>query len=296
MMRDFLWEGSGKGKRDHLVRWEIVSRPKSQGGLALGNIVKRNIDLTGKWLWRFALERDSLWYAIIKSKYGLQANGWDAQTSSRISARSPWKFTSQGLDRFLEFTSLSVGKGDRVRFWEDHWRGDASFCSLFPRLYRLSLAHNASISSMVSIESQSFRWDFKFFRNLNERESSNLASLLNILEGFSLSLFIPVKRVWIADSSGVFSCKSYFEKLIGSSHILSCFPSDLIWKARVPLKVKVFAWTVFYKGINTNDKFQGGGHFFLHAHSGASCIGRQLKLLIIYFYIVRGLYVMAEAV
>ncbi|KAK9275444.1 hypothetical protein L1049_022709 [Liquidambar formosana] len=52
LMRDFLWEGSGEGKRDHLVRWEIVSRSMSYRGLAFGNIVERNIALIGKWLWR----------------------------------------------------------------------------------------------------------------------------------------------------------------------------------------------------------------------------------------------------
>lgn len=156
-----------------------------------------------------------------------------------MTAKSPCIF--QGLDRFLEFTSLSVGKGDTVRFWEDHWTVEASFCSLFPRLYRLPLTHNVSISSIVSSESHSFGWDFKFFCNLNERESSDLASLLGILEGFSLNLFIPDKRVWSAYSSRVFSCKSYFEKLIGYSLVLYCFPSDLIWKASVPLKVKIFS-------------------------------------------------------
>lgn len=90
---------------------------------------------------------------------------------------------------------MSVGKGDRIRFWVDHWRGEAPCCSLFSRLYRLSLAHNFTISSMVSTESQSFGWDFKFFRNLNESESLDLASLLGILEGFSLSLFILDRRV-----------------------------------------------------------------------------------------------------
>lgn len=63
---------------------------QSLRGIALGNIVKRNIALTSKWLWRFPLERDSLLHAIIKSKYGVMLNGWDAQPSSRISAWCPW--------------------------------------------------------------------------------------------------------------------------------------------------------------------------------------------------------------
>ena len=170
-------------------------------------------------------------------------------------SRCSWKFISQGLARFLKFISLSVGIGDRVRFWEDHWRGDAPFCSLFLYLYRLSLSHNTSISAMFSLNSQFVGWDFKFFRGLNERECSEFASLMVILESFSLRLFIPDRRIWIANPFGVFSCKSSFEKLIECpdtpfSHLV------LIWKASVPLKVKGFTWTVVHKGINTNDRFQ----------------------------------------
>lgn len=256
LMRDFLWEGSEESKRDHLVKWEVVSRSKHQGGLAVGNIVKKNIALTSKWLWRFPLESESLWHVVIKSKYGVLAKRWDAQPSSRILARCAWKFIAQGLEGFLGFISLLVGKGDRVCFWEDHWRGNSPFYTLIPRLYRLSLSHNVSISTMASSDALSFGWDFNFIRNLNDRESLELASLLVLLEGFTMHSFIPDRRVWTGDSSGLFPCKSYFDKLIESHSIHSFTPADAIWKASVPLKVKFFAWTVVLKRINTNELFQ----------------------------------------
>ncbi|KAH9734302.1 reverse transcriptase domain-containing protein [Citrus sinensis] len=66
-MRDFLWEGIGEGKKDHLVSWRVVSQPQSKGGLGLGNIINRNKALLGKWLWRFPLEVNSLWYCVLKT-------------------------------------------------------------------------------------------------------------------------------------------------------------------------------------------------------------------------------------
>ncbi|KAM7528379.1 hypothetical protein LguiB_031789 [Lonicera macranthoides] len=57
----------GEGKRDHLVNWEEVSKSKLNEGLGVGNIIKRNMALLGKWLWRFPLERDSLWHAVIET-------------------------------------------------------------------------------------------------------------------------------------------------------------------------------------------------------------------------------------
>lgn len=78
MVRDFLCEGCGEGKRDHLVSWEVVSHSKLKGGLAVGNIIARSIALTWKWLWRFLNESGSLWYAVIESKYGIIEDGWDS--------------------------------------------------------------------------------------------------------------------------------------------------------------------------------------------------------------------------
>ena len=51
MMRDFLWSGSGESSRDHLVSWEVVCKPNSQGGLGIVNLWSENISLEGKWLW-----------------------------------------------------------------------------------------------------------------------------------------------------------------------------------------------------------------------------------------------------
>ena len=52
MQRDFLWSGAGEGKKDHLIRWEVVGRLKELGGLGFGKTFMRNIALLGKWLWR----------------------------------------------------------------------------------------------------------------------------------------------------------------------------------------------------------------------------------------------------
>ncbi|RVW20057.1 LINE-1 retrotransposable element ORF2 protein, partial [Vitis vinifera] len=43
----------GEGKRDHLVNWDVVCKPKSRGGLGFGKISIRNVALLGKWLWRY---------------------------------------------------------------------------------------------------------------------------------------------------------------------------------------------------------------------------------------------------
>ena len=89
----------------NLVSWRVVSQPQSRGGLGLGNIINRNKALLGKWLWRFPLEVNSLWYSVIKSKYGLHKNGWDVADVARGSSRYPWVFISKGKTDFYPILS-----------------------------------------------------------------------------------------------------------------------------------------------------------------------------------------------
>ncbi|RVW71406.1 Uridylate kinase [Vitis vinifera] len=78
LQRDFLWFGVGEGKKDHLIRWDVVCRPNELRGLGFGKTSLRNIALLGKWLWRFLRERNGLWHKVIASIYGTHPNGWTA--------------------------------------------------------------------------------------------------------------------------------------------------------------------------------------------------------------------------
>ncbi|KAL5556911.1 hypothetical protein UlMin_039147 [Ulmus minor] len=77
LIQSFLWDRDSTSKWRSLVRWKTVCKPKELGGLGIGNLILRNKALLGKWLWRFPLEQHSLWAAVIRSKYGLDRNGWD---------------------------------------------------------------------------------------------------------------------------------------------------------------------------------------------------------------------------
>ena len=60
LQRDFLWLGYEEGKKDYLVSWDLVCRPKEVGGVGSGEISLRNQALLGKWLWRYPKESTTL--------------------------------------------------------------------------------------------------------------------------------------------------------------------------------------------------------------------------------------------
>ena len=73
--RHFLWEGLGNEVKHHLVNWKTVSQFQA-GGLGVHSLVQFNIALLGKWLWRFALARESLWSRVIAIIYGCDKGDW----------------------------------------------------------------------------------------------------------------------------------------------------------------------------------------------------------------------------
>ncbi|RVW39554.1 Transposon TX1 uncharacterized 149 kDa protein [Vitis vinifera] len=226
LQRDFLWSGVGEGKRDHLVRWDVVCKPKTIGGLGLGNISWRNLALLGKWLWRYPREGSALWHQVILSIYGSHSNGWDANTLVRWSHRCPWKAIAQVFQEFSLITRYVVGNGERIRFWEDLW-GGPTFGNQYPRLFRVVVDKNISISSVLG-PSRPFLWNLNFRRNLSDSEIEDLEGLMRSLDDLYLSPSVPDARLWPLSSSGLFSVKSFFLALSQSSG-----SSELSFKVRV---------------------------------------------------------------
>jgi hypothetical protein len=59
LQRDFFWGGIGEKFKYHLVRWDKVCSPISEGGLGFRNLMTFNRALLGKWLWRYGSKQDA---------------------------------------------------------------------------------------------------------------------------------------------------------------------------------------------------------------------------------------------
>jgi hypothetical protein len=65
-----LWSGLDDEPKFHLVNWKKVCSPIHFGGLGIKSLSTFNQALLGKWLWRFAVEREAFWRQIVDKKYG----------------------------------------------------------------------------------------------------------------------------------------------------------------------------------------------------------------------------------
>jgi len=65
-----MWGGTAHERKPHLVQWDIVTRPKSQGGLGLQSMRQLNSTCLSKQGWKILEEEESLWTRVLKNKYG----------------------------------------------------------------------------------------------------------------------------------------------------------------------------------------------------------------------------------
>ncbi|RVW59217.1 hypothetical protein CK203_111090 [Vitis vinifera] len=69
-------------RKVHLIKWEVVCAQKEKGGLGIRKLDLLNKALLGKWIWRFAHEKDNLWKKVILVKYGQEGFGWRTNEAS----------------------------------------------------------------------------------------------------------------------------------------------------------------------------------------------------------------------
>ncbi|RVW83275.1 Transposon TX1 uncharacterized 149 kDa protein [Vitis vinifera] len=179
LQRDFLWSGIGEGKRDHLVRWDVVCKPKEIGSLGFGNSSLRNLALLGKWLWSQMVTLLSLegYYTSLSGVflvYSVCGRKWGKNLV---------------LGRFVV--------------------GDQPLGTQYPRLFRVVLDKNIPISSVLGPTSP-FSWNLNFRRNLTDSEIEDLEGLMRSLDELHLSPSVPDNRFWPLSSSELFSVKSFF--------------------------------------------------------------------------------------
>nr|XP_051221032.1 uncharacterized protein LOC127339195 [Lolium perenne] len=114
----FFWQSDENKKKYRLTKWNIVCRPKDQGGLGIEVLEIKNRCLLSKWLFKL-LNEDGVWQELLHNKYLAH------KTLSQVEAKptdSPfWKGLMEVKHEFFSRGSFKVGNGMAIRFWEDTW-------------------------------------------------------------------------------------------------------------------------------------------------------------------------------
>ena len=146
----------------------------------------------------------------------------------------------------------------------------------FASLYRVTSVRNVTILEVLGSSYPS--WNISFRRNLTDLEIELLERLMFSLNAVRLSSSTMDSRGWCLCPTSSLSVKYFFMALSKSSNIFPFLPANFIWKSKALPKVKVLAWLVVLKKVNTNYMFQArrphkslSPHWcILHKRSGES--------------------------
>jgi hypothetical protein len=69
------WGGCEDARKIAWVDWDSVCLPKEEGGLGVRRMREFNVALLGKWCWRMLVDKNGLWYRVLKARYGEEGGG-----------------------------------------------------------------------------------------------------------------------------------------------------------------------------------------------------------------------------
>jgi hypothetical protein len=167
---DFLWGRMDNVSKFPLVNWKTICMPVATGRLGIKNLILTNQALLGKWLWRFAMEKDSYWRKVVALKYGVNPGNWVSSLGRGPYGISLWKYIRKGWAKFCVHTSFEVGNGACTRLWEDQWCGDQSLSAMFPSVYHIACHKDAMIADYLSWHHDVPHWDVRLVRQLHDWE------------------------------------------------------------------------------------------------------------------------------
>jgi hypothetical protein len=145
--RHCLWRGEDlNAKKPPLVAWNMVTRPKSKGGLGVIRLNVQNDALLMKNLDKIFNKNDLPWVNLVWSNY--YRNGTVPGQTKKGSFW--WRSMLKMLKTYKGIAQAQVGNGETVLFWSDLW--NAKVLQLdYPQLF--SFAKNKSITVKSVLES-----------------------------------------------------------------------------------------------------------------------------------------------
>jgi hypothetical protein len=262
IQRTFLWVGLTKTTKTCWVKWDVICRPKKEGGLGVRDLRLVNISLLSKWKWKLLDRENELWKDVVVAKYGRDVLGKKNLGEIDITRMgSTWWRDLCLIDKdsgwFTNAINKRVGVGNSTSFWNERWIGDQTLRQLFPRLFGISLQKDDLICNMGRLGDGVWIWDLRWRRILFVWEEEQYNALLEVIAPF-LPSGQQDKWLWMGDSHG-FTVNSAYLLLVDEYRppVLGDPVMDLVfkylWKCGAPSKVCSFSWQLLLDRIPTKD-------------------------------------------
>ncbi|MCH88382.1 ribonuclease H, partial [Trifolium medium] len=153
--RSFIWGDNDERRHAHLIGWQTMTLPKSQGGMGFKDLHIMNDACLLKMNWALLKGEHHLWGQVLLGKYGRGRNARDGviahQTDSVL-----WKAIVNLWPQLQQHVYWAVGDGQKINVWKDKWLDDKSrICDLIG-----SVPEDVQSWKLLDIINDQGEWNF----------------------------------------------------------------------------------------------------------------------------------------
>lgn len=120
MCSAFLWSGKEMSTTKAKIAWDIVCKPKDEGGLGLRSLKEANDLCCLKLVWRIISHSNSLWISWIEENLLKKSSFWAVKQTASLGSWI-WKKLLKYRETAKSLCKVEVGNGQRTSFWYDNW-------------------------------------------------------------------------------------------------------------------------------------------------------------------------------
>lgn len=243
-IRRFFW-GKDQGRYMALLRWDVITRPKMEGGLGLHDLRLMNRALVLKIFWKVASGNCALWVSLMHSKYLPRSSLWKNKRTYRCTRL--WKAMMHARSDIRSHVQWLLGNGKKCHvfdepWFENWWTSDP----ISPSLRKLTV-HQLRTT-------QGDEWDTIRLTEIMGVEKTN--AILRQYAHHNFSLHIEDRLFFTFSQNGVFTVRGAYHLLAANCPqpppAISPELWAKIWKAKaVTPRVQLFLWRAIHHAIPT---------------------------------------------
>ncbi|CAN0880875.1 Putative ribonuclease H protein At1g65750 [Linum grandiflorum] len=242
-IRNFVWGSSATEHKPHLISWERICTPKSQGGLGLRLARELNTAYMTKLAFTFMQQSELLWVRVLQSKYTRAEAGFSLRR--KYSQSVIWRGIRRAWPIMITGSRSGIRDGTGTLFWTSLWV-DAGIKLLDHATVGVELVNiNETVADYVAGDGG---W------NLGKLRSVLPSEVIGHIVGMSPPRHDLGEDIWVwgGEHTGKFSIKSAYELIINVDVRETDDIWNPVWKWKGPNRVRHFLWLTAHGRLLTN--------------------------------------------
>lgn len=242
--RQFLWGATDDTRKVHLISWDQVLKPKSQGGLGLRSMRQANAAFLTKLGWRVLTEPNSLWARVLREKY-CQGRCDVDMFQKKQKASNLWQGIVENASHIRQGVQVAIGNGRKTLFWDHSWVTNQPLVDLATKDVPMELL-GATVCEMWD-QTLGWKWD-----NFSEYLPISILKLIESHEVVNDDS-LDDQFFWAGAGTGSFSIKSAFAIIRNEITLQDDAKWDILWANPAPNRHKFFLWLAMHNRVMCNE-------------------------------------------